>query len=248
VVFVALGQAGTEAEVEGDGGFCLEDLGLCASLGAQPTPPAKDRSGITRRARSRFYWLQTGLNNIRCAESPDGYQTLYQLIDRTTNEIVDTRVACIDRAAGTVSPPVPPNPDAVWDRVPLPPPEVRVNPAAGGLTGLETFFWYDQPADARLDVDLDGFVVTLDAKAVRWRWRTGDGTELTSSQPGTAEAAAASHIYETKGDYTLTIEVTWAGTYQFSGPGLVPVVVPLGERTFNGRAPFPVTEIRGVRR
>lgn len=245
---LALGQPGAVAEVEGDGGFCPDDVGLCGFLGAQPAPVGEHGSGSPKRERSRFYWLQTELNNIRCSDSPDGYQIVYQLINRATDETVDSRAECLDPAAGAVLPPMPPNPEVVWDRVPLPPPEVRVNPAAGGLTGLETFYWYDQPTEARLDVDLDGFVVSVEAKTVRWRWRTGDGTELTSSQPGTAEAAAASHVYETKGDYTVTVEVTWTGTYQFSGPGLAPVVVPLGERTFTGQAPLPVMEIRGVRR
>ena len=51
--------------------------------------------------------------------------------------------------------------------MPLPAPEVRVDPGARGLTGLETHFWNDQPAIASLELNLEGFNTTIDARVVR---------------------------------------------------------------------------------
>jgi PKD domain-containing protein len=233
------------------GGFCDLEPGLCAgiqSLGA----PDEDRAphpGPHRWAPSRFYWRSVELNGSQWCTGPDGRQLFLRLIDRATNQVIDERFRCPDPTVrGSEDlPPVPPPPTAVWEQVPLPMPEVKVNPGVAGLTGLETYFWYDQPTTANLQLNLDGFTVTVDARVIRLRWRTGDGTELTSTVPGTPSRPAAQHVYEAKGSYTVTLDVTWSGTYSFAGPEFDPITVPLGERTFSGQAPYAVGEIRGVR-
>jgi hypothetical protein len=249
VALLALASAPARGEVEGTGSFCLGELGLCAGIEAKPAPESeRPRGPSRRRGPSPLYWLRTEFFSNTCTGSPDGYGIRYTLIDRATGDVFASRGGCLEPVAGRALPDMPPLPEEAWEQVPLPVPEVRVNPPAGGLTGLDTWFWYDQPTTARLDVDLGGFTVTIDAQAVGFRWRPGDGAELTSGTAGTPENPSASHVYETKGDYTLAVDVTWTGTYTFSGPGLEPVTVPLGERTFTGQAPFPVAEIRGVRR
>jgi hypothetical protein len=236
------------AEPSAGGGFCDLEPGLCAGVHTVDVEPGASASP-RRREPPRFYWRRFELNDSRFCTGPDGRQEYMRLIDRVTNQVIDDRFRCPDPTTGRLRPlpPVPPVPAAVWDKVPLPAPEVRVNPGLGGLTGLETFFWYDQSATASLQLDLDGFNTTIDARVVRMRWRTGDGIELTSTVPGSPTQPAAHHIYDAKGTYTVRLDVIWSGTYRFAGPGLDPITVPLGERTFSGQATYAVAEIRGVR-
>lgn len=249
VAVLSLASPPARGEVEGTGSFCLGELGLCAGIEAKPAPESeRPRGPSQRRSPSPLYWVRTEFYSNGCVGSPDGYGIRYTLIDRATGEVVASRGGCFQPAARRALPDMPPLPEEAWEQVPLPVPEVRVNPRARGLTGLETWFWYDQPTTARLNVDLGGFTVTIDAQAVGFRWRTGDGAELSSGTPGTSDQPSASHVYETKGDYTLIVDVTWTGTYTFAGPGREPVTVPLGERTVTGQDSFPVVEIRGVRR
>ena len=241
-------QAVARAAPSGGGGFCDLEPGLCAGLKTVGVEP-EDRAPRRYREPSRFYWRTFEYTGPVHCYGLEGRQIYMRLIDRLTNEVIDERFRCPPPATGGLPelPSVPPPPSAVWDKVPLPAPEVRVNPGPGGLTGLETYFWYDQPVTQSLQLELDGFITTIDARVVRLRWRTGDGTELTSTVPGSPTQPAARHVYETKGSYTVTLDVTWSGTYRFAGPGLDPITVPLGERTFSGQAVYPVAEIRGVR-
>ncbi|MDP8961727.1 MAG: hypothetical protein M3N32_08960 [Actinomycetota bacterium] len=65
----------------------------------------------------------------------------------------------------------------------LPRPAVSVNPGQRGLTGLETFFWYDDSTADRLEpVDHDG------------------------SPANARDRPAARYVLDTKGRYTITVE------------------------------------------
>jgi hypothetical protein len=233
------------------GEFCRITPGLCGGITGtddDEVPEATEQATAPRKL-SRFFWRRIQLNGVAECRLADGRQIAMVLIDRLTNEAVTTKVTCPDPTLRNLLslPTVPPAPSTVWDQVPLPMPEVRVNPRPAGLTGLDTFFWYDQPATESLQLALDGFTVTVDARVVRLRWRTGDGGELISTVPGSAVHPAVQHIYESKGNYTVGLDVTWSGTYRFAGPGVDPGTAPLGERTFSGQTTYAVAEIRGVR-
>lgn len=252
IVLVAVAGISAHAEPSGEGGFCDLQPALCAEIGDHDDEPAPGTGIVPRRPRElpRFFWREAELTGWPHCSGLEGRQLFLWLIDRATNQVIDTRYRCPDptvRSAGTTFPPVPPAPERVWDQAPLPTPEVRVNPAGDGLTGLATWLWHDQPTTASLALQLDGYNVTLNARAIRFRWRLGDGTDVTTTTPGTAQAPAGTHVYESKGDYTITLDVTWTGTYTFSGPSVDPITVELGERTFTGQRPYHVVEIRGVR-
>jgi hypothetical protein len=238
------------ADPSGQGGFCDLQPALCAGIGDQDDAPPTGSAPRYWRVLPRFFWRQAELTGWPTCSGPDGRQLFLWLIDRATNQVIDTSYRCPDptvHSAATTLPPVPPPPETVWDQAPLPMPEVRTNPASDGLTGLATWLWYDQPTTAAVTVQLDGYNVTLNARAVRYHWSLGDGTDVTATTPGTAQMPAGTHVYEGKGDYTITLEVTWTGTYTFSGPRTDPITVDLGERTFTGQRPYHVVEIRGVR-
>jgi hypothetical protein len=247
IVAICLANAPAKADVSGEGAFCNVQPGICGGLKRHDDGPV-DVAGHVQPL-SRFYWRVYEYSGSQFCTGADGRQEYMRLIDRVTNQVVDSRFRCPDPTVHALGdfPPVPPPPTAVWEQVPLPAPEVKVNPGPAGLTGLETYFWYDQPTTANLQLNLDGFTVTVNARMVRLRWRTGDGAELTSTVPGDPSHPAAKHVYEAKGTYTVTLDVRWSGTYSVAGPGFDPITVPLGERTFSGQATYAVAEIRGVR-
>jgi hypothetical protein len=149
--------------------------------------------------------------------------------------------------------------DAVSRVLPLP--ELAVDPDPEGLTGLETYLWYRGDGASELEEveTSDGsqrpgltvtaaagpYEVTATAWIVQYRWETGDGVAYTSSAPGSPDDPAATHIYETKGDYTVVTETVWVGTYTWavgslSGSGELDAVT---QRTDH---PYTVVEARAV--
>ncbi len=150
--------------------------------------------------------------------------------------------------------------DAVAKR--LPAPGIEVDPDPEGLTGLATHLWYDAPPQVRpLDHDGDPttppilglevtaaagpYTITARAGVVEYRWHMGDGTVLRSTTPGTSEDPAASHIYETKGDYTIVLEMVWTGSYTWQA-GETTGTGTLGTVTLTGERAYLVHEVRAV--
>lgn len=119
---------------------------------------------------------------------------------------------------------------------------VDKNPSVSGLTGLETWAWYDgdptvQPFQLVWTDPSTGFSWTLEAWA--WMgnmtWEFGDGDVHVESAGDLAEAAsvsgteyqpAATHTYRTTsadagytGGYPFSFAATWVGEYRWSGDG-----------------------------
>lgn len=147
-------------------------------------------------------------------------------------------------------------PEEIWQRVPLPQPTWGLNPGNNGLTGLDTWLWDPSGgAPVTASVDLGGFTATATAKPVKYVWRMWEPTDkpnrnphpvVVSNVPGSAAKPAASYMYETRGDFTVTQTVTWAGTYTLVGPG-VSDVVDLGTTTTSSSRTYHVIEVRGAR-
>lgn len=248
LVLTFIAQTGTPARAatSGQGGFCDLQPGLCAGIGDHDDGPD---TVVPRsvRALSRWVWRRVETTGGQTCKGQDGRQVFLRLIDRATNQVINERFRCPDPTVHAESLPLPPPPEVVWDQVPLPKPEIKINPVGYGLVGLPTWLWYDQPGSATLTLPLGEFAVTLTARAVRYHWRMGDGTEITAATPGSEPTPAGTHVYEAIGDYTVRLDVTWAGTYTFSGPGTDPITIDLGERTFTGQRPYHVVEIRSVK-
>lgn len=147
-------------------------------------------------------------------------------------------------------PPPPPSPDEVWQFVPLSDAVLGINPVGDGLTGLETWLWHEGPASGvSVAPTLRGYALVIEARPVLYRWTMGEEPEVvhSSSSPGSEAQPAASHVYETKGDYTVTMDVVWEGSYEFSGFG-VTNRGSLGSVTVNRSRDYHVAEARAVRR
>ncbi|MDP8978559.1 MAG: hypothetical protein M3N17_08315 [Actinomycetota bacterium] len=130
------------------------------------------------------------------------------------------------------------------DRVPAP--SVGVNPDPTGVTGMDTWLWYQGPTEVTTTASVRGFRVTATARAGGFWWDTGDPAAalLRSPRPGSRASPAASHLYETKGVYRLRAGVAWGGAYRYTGcaagTGALPRVTVTAERAYR------VVEIRSV--
>ena len=158
--------------------------------------------------------------------------------------------------------------------------QVNHNPLVVGLTGLETWLWYDfgrpdAPSSVSRSVTIDSRGTEWTLEAIAWMDRLGwdadcatscdyrglasgfDATgiegpvvdfadSLDAMAPlydggsGTDVEAAATHVYEEKGIYTISTVTFWRGLYTWAGVSYryAPVVVA-------GSSIFEVQEIRG---
>lgn len=142
--------------------------------------------------------------------------------------------------------PTPPSVAEVRDAVGIPDPTIATNPGPKTLSGLRTDYWYTGPTERTVTVELNGFTVTASAHATSYRWQFGDGAETTTSQPGTREHPAATHAYQHRGDTTITLTVTWTGTFTFAGPGGITGGGDLGAQDFTSSRPIVVEEVQPV--
>lgn len=101
-------------------------------------------------------------------------------------------------------------------------PEIEIAPGEAGLTGLESFFWAGNELRPVTATAAAGPVtVTAEARPVRYLWVFGDGTHEETTHPGRpwsrARPGDVGHLYETKGRYTVGLEVIWAARWRTNG-------------------------------
>ena len=90
-------------------------------------------------------------------------------------------------------------------------------PAGAGVVNLPTLFSTNTPVAQAFNETLLGVQVTLNVDA-SWTWDFGDGTTLTSSDPGGAyPIASLNHVYRHAGTYTVTLTTNWTGTFSMAG-------------------------------
>ncbi len=207
-------------------------------------------------------------------ERPDRYD--YVRVDYSTDPPTVTvlRSRCyVPQAAPPPLPPPPPPPPTLAEitqlvRSQIPAPAVLVNPDQRGVTGLESWFWYEGPQEVTATVSIRGYAVTATMRPSRFYWdpcadfapAPGDRDRrplgcrgaLASSSPGSrpdpassGAAAAVRFMYETNGSYVVRHQVLWEGSWSFAGPrvsasGTLPTIRATGERD------YPVIEVRGV--
>jgi hypothetical protein len=196
-----------------------------------------------------------------CTDPATGQQGVPYLdyrVDRTTGqrtlvgggcEVTGTpgpgQVPGEQQAAGAAPPP-PPGPQQVWKEVPLPQPAFSINPTQG-LTGLATWLWTTDPGPVGLSLPpINGYALSANAHPVAYRWVMGDGTTEVGTSAGSEASPSATHVYQTKGDYSIVLQVVWAGTATATLPGGAPQTIDLGTTTRQGQQPYHVIEVRSV--
>ena len=150
---------------------------------------------------------------------------------------------CIDITALNPAP----TPDEVFryfQTLPLPQLPTRQQPPGNGLVGLPVIFFTDGPTTQAFTLDIRGFTVDITATASSFTWRTGDGTELTTTDPGAPYPDhTISHDYA-GGTWTAALTTTWTGTFSIDGGLTVPV--PGSTTTDGPPVTFDVLQARPV--
>ncbi|MGH2711486.1 MAG: hypothetical protein ACRDH9_09820 [Actinomycetota bacterium] len=150
---------------------------------------------------------------------------------------------CADPNAA--APPTPPTAAEILNQAPLPRCEIKVNPREDGLTGVETWLWCERVEDVTVTAAIRGYEVQATATPTQFRWLPGDGASYVSTNPGTEEDPSARHMYETRGDYVIAVDVAWSGTYTYEGHG-VAESGSLDGVTVDSDRGYHVIESRGV--
>jgi hypothetical protein len=114
----------------------------------------------------------------------------------------------------------PPSPDEVYryfQTLPLPQLSTRQQPPGNALVGLPVIFFTDSPTTQTFTVDIRGFQVVILATATGFTWHTGDGTDVTSDNPGRPYPdQTVTHDYSS-GTFTASLTTTWGATYSVDG-------------------------------
>ncbi len=141
----------------------------------------------------------------------------------------------------------PPSPEEVFryfQELPLPQLTTRQQPPGNALVGLPVIFYTDDPTEQTFTVDIRGFTVVIVARATAFSWDTGDGTVLTTTEPGAAYPhQTITHDYAS-GSYTASLTTTWGATYTVDGG--VPATVPGTTTTAGPPVTFTVLQARTV--
>lgn len=247
-----------EASAGPDHSAGLEQGGAGGSIGLSEegpiTKPVATETG-SNPAQPRYLVVNAGrclLDEIRNADGTRtpvwGTTWLTVLADENpdgTSNVVDAVCA----RTAPPPPPPPPTPTEIWQFVPLTKSEIGINPRGDGLTGLDTWLWHEgERTGVEVAPVLRGYSLVVKARPVLYKWAMGDQpkTVYTTRVSGTEQQPAARHEYRTKGDYTVTMQIVWEGSYTFSGFG-VSSAGSLGSVTVTRTRPYHVVEVRGVR-
>ncbi len=151
--------------------------------------------------------------------------------------------ACVD-ITDLNPPPSPAEVFRYFQELPLPQLTTRQQPPGNALVGLPVIFYTDDPTEQTFTVDIRGFTVVIAASASSFTWDTGDGTVLTTTDPGAPYPdQSITHDYSS-GTYTASLTTTWGAT--FSVDGGVQADVPGTTTTEGAPATFTVRQARSV--
>jgi hypothetical protein len=120
---------------------------------------------------------------------------------------------------------------AEFRTIPLPVPAAHMSPPFPACVHLNVpSYVYVDPVDtAPVTVTLLGTPVTVYPQVEDYTWDFGDGTSLTTTDPGAAYPnGTVSHVYRTPGRYEVTVTVRWGADW--SSPTHTRSAVP-GETT-----------------
>jgi hypothetical protein len=204
--------------------------------------------------------------DFTCPQVPDRLIVYYyvlsqRLVQEDRREIDGLTPGAGDAVGTTYGPPVnegpacvditdlnpPPSPGEVFryfQTLPLPQLTTRQQPPGNGLVGLPVIFYTDSPTTQTFTLDIRGFTVVIAATATGYTWHTGDGTELTSTDPGRPYPDhTVTHDYRA-GTYTASLTTTWSATFTVDGGA--PADVPGTTTTDGPPVTFTVLQARPV--
>lgn len=217
-----------------------------------------------------YFWYNAGGNPFELYDNSECRRT--EVVGDTTTYTYGNYYVTFLRNIATGAPVYEPDAVCVFDgddpalQPPPPPPteaefveaaravltvDTSLNPRVeiGGLTGLDTWLWCDDPGEVEVGVALRGWTATATMVAVQHQWSIGGtaSASSTSDSCGSEASPAGTWMPETMGPYSVTLTSTWAGTWTLAYNGLPAGTFPLGPFDFAApTVPYPVSEYRGV--
>lgn len=173
-------------------------------------------------------------------------------VEPPVTEVLETTCFPPD-APPELAPPPPPAPPTMAEITVLAQegviaPSVGVSPPGDGLTGLETWFWYQGEVEVTVPATIRGYDVVATMRPTTFLWETSDsrpGHLLASTSPGSATAPAGRWVYETKAAYRVYVQAVWEGTWTFTGWGSS-ASGDLATIRATGSRDYVVNEVRSV--
>jgi len=169
----------------------------------------------------------------------------YHIVGTAPNgQVVADYRACVPiQPAGrapTDALPQPPTLAETWRAARLPAPTVLTDPAARGITGLDTRIWATGSHTASIAAAIRGYRIVGTA--------TLDHYTISVDGGPVQDAGSGHYTFETKGRHTIAIGAVWHATATLTGPDLIaPVVLPdIGTATITTTRTYPVNEVRAV--
>jgi hypothetical protein len=256
---------GTAAAVGGDtgeptgGGAVAGDtvlVGIIApgQTGAAGTASAGDPNGP---APYKYTWVPGGVFGGRGPSCDAGFGQpgwLHTLVvTDLSGAIVNQEVRCLAlNPDGSIpAPPAPPPVPSIgeiWRAAlrQIPPPKIGINPRPTGLTGLETWLWYEGPEELQVSTSIGPWTVTGTARVQDVVFEMGEGRTARADRAGSESDPAARYVYETKGRYRIVATARWGADFVLTGPGLPPRPTPMGVAVLRSSEDYPVQEVRGL--
>ena len=127
-------------------------------------------------------------------------------------------------------------------------PSINPSLSIGGLTGLDSWLWCQNPGPVATGVTLRGWTANGQVELVQVGWDVSgpDHFSLTSPTCGSEEMPAATWTPDRVGDYGVTLTAVWAGSWDLSWLGVPMGTFPLGPITLTSTtSSYPVDEYRG---
>jgi len=276
-----LAGAGPVAPAAAQGCSALDRSGTTCNLSDQLNPPRPTPGDVVVRSSAppgpRFVWLNlllacdaagdggwTPMTDLSAAildlsflaggptPAEPGVLWVGELVDPANGGTNSGYISCV--GTGQPRPPLPPplpNADQIWGAALTFVPQVNLDPYVRGLTGLETYMWYEGPTADTVTITLNGYGVTATIQAVEFSWDMGSDTRSgerihRSGLAGSPEDPAATHTYAKPGPVVITHEITWTGTSVLTGPGLPAggITVDLGQAVLATARDYDVIEVR----
>ncbi len=127
--------------------------------------------------------------------------------------------------------------------------DIEIQPSPHTLIGANTNV-YASVESQTLETELLGQDIEIEATPVEYRWDYDDGSSAVAlAIPGGplprerwGEATPTSHVYESTGDYAVSLTTTFSGTYSVNGGPAIPIP---GTGTFTA-APVTISVWRSV--
>jgi hypothetical protein len=205
----------------------------------------------------KYTWVPGGIIAGRGASCEAGFGQpgwLHTLVVQDlSGAIVSQEVRCLalNPDGSLPAPPsLPPVPSIgeIWRAAlrQIPPPKIGINPRPTGLTGLDTWLWYEGPEELQVSTSIGPWTVTGTARVQDVVFEMGEGRTARANRAGSESDPAARYVYETKGEYRIVATARWGADFVLTGPGLPPRPTPMGIAVLRSSENYPVQEVRGL--